>query len=186
MKKYLLMAAATLALAGCTTPDIFNENGTTGSASYKRIKDGNMIATSHKAAENLMTQANYLQDDLRPILITSVANITDLNKSSAFGLMVAEQIGDRFAQYGFPVIDLRTRKDVKVKVQSGEFMLSRDIQKISKKHAAGAVLLGTYAPGKERVYVSTRLVRASDNRILASYDFELPMGPDAKKLLRAK
>lgn len=186
MKKYLLMAMAALSLAGCTTPDVFNENGSKGSVAYKKIEDGNMIATTHMAAENLMTQASYLQNDLRPILITSIVDITDLNKSSAFGLMAAEQVGDRFAQMGFPVIDLRARKDVKVQVRGGEFMLSRDIQLIAKKHAAGAVLLGTYAAGKERVYVSTRLVRAADNRILSSYDFELPMGPDAKKLLKSR
>lgn len=186
MKKYLLVAISALALGGCSTPDIFNENSSQIGGSYAKIKDGNMIATSHKAAENLMEQASYLKNDLRPILITSVANITDLDSSSAFGLMVSEQVGDRFAQFGFPVIDLRTRKDVKVQENNGEYMLSRDIQKISKKHAAGAVLLGTYAVGRERVFVSTRLVRAADNRILSSYDFELPMGPDTRKLVNTK
>lgn len=183
MKTYLLMAVATLMLAGCSTPDIFNENASQGTA-YRKIDDADMIGTTHEVANKLMRQASYLQADLRPILITSIADITDLNTSSAFGLMVAEQVGDRFAQIGFPVIDLRTRKDVKVQVRSGEYMLSRDIQKISKKHAAVAVLLGTYAAGKERVYVSVRLVRADDNRILGSADFDLPMGPDTKKLLR--
>lgn len=181
MKNYLFLAISALAIGGCATPDIFNENA---SSAYVRTKDANMIGTTHKAADNLMTQASYLQDDLKPILITSTANITDLNTTSAFGLMVSEQVGDRFAQFGFPVIDLRTRHNVKVQERSGEYMLSRDIKKISKKHAAGAVLLGTYATGKNRIYVSTRLVRPADNRILASYDFELPMGPDAKKLVK--
>lgn len=183
MKNYLFLAMSALAIGGCATPDIFNENA---SSSYVQTQDGNMIGTTHKAADNMMKQASYLQDDLKPILITSTANITDLNTTSAFGLMVSEQVGDRFAQFGFPVIDLRTRRDVKVQERSGEYMLSRDIQKISKKHAAGAVLLGTYAAGKNRVYVSTRLVRPADNRILASYDFELPMGPDTKKLVKQK
>ncbi|PID65785.1 MAG: hypothetical protein CR977_00470 [Gammaproteobacteria bacterium] len=182
MKNYLLLALSALAIGGCATPDIFNENA--NEATYVKTEDGNMIATTHKAAENLMAQANYLQNDLKPILITSVADITDLSSSSAFGLMVSEQLGDRFAQFGFPVIDLRTRHDVKVQVRNGEYMLSRDIQKISKKHAAGAVLLGTYTAGKNSVYVSTRLVRPSDNRILGSYNFELPIGPDTKKMLK--
>lgn len=182
MKNYLFLAMSALAIGGCATPDIFNERNS--NAAYVQTEDGDMIGTTHKAANNMMAQASYLQDDLKPILITSTANITDLNTTSAFGLMVSEQVGDRFAQMGFPVIDLRTRRDVKVQERSGEYMLSRDIQKISKKHAAGAVLLGTYAAGKNRVYVSTRLVRPVDNRILASYDFELPMGPDVKKLVK--
>lgn len=172
------------AISGCSTPDIFNENKTT--AQYKQIEDADVIGMTHKAAEKLMVQASYLQDDLKPILITSVADITDLDSSSAFGLLVSEQMGDRFAQFGFPVVDLRTRHDVKVREESGEYMLSRDIRRISKEHAAGAALVGTYAVGKDRVYVTTRLVRPADNRILASYDFHLPMGPDAKKLIKAK
>lgn len=185
MKKYLLLAISAAMLGGCSTPDIFNENASS-SASYHHIKDVDMISTSHKAGEGLMAQASYLQDDLKAILITSVADITDLNSSSALGLMISEQVGDRFAQFGFPVVDLRSRHDVKVREKSGEYMLSRDIRKISRDHAAGSALVGTYAVGKQHVYVSTRLVRPSDNRILASYDFELPLGPDTKTLVKKK
>ncbi|MPV86227.1 FlgO family outer membrane protein [Ostreibacterium oceani] len=184
MKKYLLIAISAAMMAGCTTPDIFNENASKGT--YSNVKDPDIIGTSHKAGEGLMSQATYLQNDLKAILITSVADITDLNSSSALGLMVSEQIGNRFAQFGFPVVDLRTRHDVKVREKSGEYMLSRDIQKISKEHAAGAVLVGTYAVGRDHVYVSTRLIRPEDNRILASYDFDLPMGPDVRKMARQK
>lgn len=185
MKKYLLLAATTALLAGCTAPDVFNENGTQG---YNRSvnKDSNMIEKTHKAAESLMSQAAYLKNDLKPVLITSVAKITDLDSTSALGLAVSEQIGNRLSQYGFPVIDLRTRKDIKIRENAGEFMLSRDIMKISKQHSAGAVLVGTYARGTNTVYISTRLIRPEDNRVLASYDFGLPMGPDIQKLVRTK
>ncbi len=185
MEKYLLLAISTALISGCTAPDIFNEKNNQGS-SYEQVEDADMIATSHHAAENLMAQASYLQNDPGAILITSVADITDLDASSALGLMISEQIGNRFAQYNFPVVDIRSRNDVKIRENQGEFMLSRDVLKISQEHAARGVLLGTYAVGKDHVFISTRLVRPSDNRIIASYDFELPMGPDAKKLLKSK
>ncbi len=189
MKKHILLAiTAAIITTGCTTPDIFNENGSRGgySSSYKETKDADLISASHKAGENLMSQASYLQDDHKAILITSMADITDIDSSSALGLIISEQIGNRFAQYGFPVVDLRTRKDIRVRENNGEFIISRDIKKISKSHTAGAALLGTYAVGKNHIYVSTRLVRPEDNRILASYDFDIPMGPDAKALVRSK
>lgn len=185
MKKYLLLAIASAAISGCVAPDIFNEQRSSKSSSSAN-KDTNMIAETHRAADKLTAQASYLQNDLKPILVTSVANITDLDTSSALGLMISEQIGDRISQFGFPVVDLRTRKDIKIREESGEFMLSRDVQKISRQHAAGAVLVGTYAAGRNTVYVSVRLVRPDDNRILASYDFGLPMGPDVSKLVKTR
>lgn len=184
MKKSILLILVAGLTIGCTTPDVFNENR--NQIAYKPIKDGDFLATAHRAGDHLMAHAPYLKNDHRAILITSIADITNLDTSSAFGLMVSEQIGDRFAHYGFPVVDLRTRKDVKVREENGEYMLSRDIRKISKEHAADAALVGTYAVGGEHVYVSTRLVRPQDNRILSSYDFKLPLGPDVRKMLRKR
>ncbi len=185
MKKYLLLTIISSLITACTTPDIFNENSNQ-TVNRTTVKDTNMIAASHRAADSLTTQAAYLKTDLKPVLITSIANITDLNKSSAFGLMISEQIGNRIAQFGFPVVDIRHRKDIKVREKTGEFMLSRDVRKISHQHAAGAVLLGTYATGKDKVFVSVRLVRPEDSRILASDDFTLPMGPNVSKLVRKR
>ncbi len=185
MKKYLLLAIMSSVIAGCAAPDIFNENNNS-QVEKTSVNDANLIEASYTAADKLTAQASYLKTDLKPVLITSIANITNLNTSSAFGLMVSEQIGSRLSQFGFPVVDVRTRKDIKVREKTGEFMLSRDVQKISRQHAAGAVLIGTYAAGKDKVFVSARLVRPDDNRILASYDFSLPMGPDTHKLVRKR
>ncbi len=187
MKKYLLVAMSALALGACSTPDVFNENGSNGyNNNPLSVSDKNMLHATHKAADRLVEQAIYLRNEHRPILITSIADITNVETTSAFGLMVSEQIGDRLVQLDFPIIDLRTRRDVAVRRKSGEFMLSRDIQKISEKHAAVAVLLGTYTAAVNHVYVSTRLVRTSDSRILAGYDFDFPMGPDIRKMARKR
>lgn len=189
MKKILLPMVFSLVLAGCSGPNVFGDvqsGSGYGFGSSKKIKDDNLIKSSHKAADNLMDSASYLKSKLDPVVITSIADITDIDSSSALGLMISEQVGDRFAQHGFPVIDVRQRKDLKVRENTGEFMLSRDVQKISTQHAAGAVLVGTYAVGNNKIYVSTRLVRPADNRILAAHDFELPMGPNTKTLVNTK
>ncbi len=187
MKKVLLVSLLSALVASCSTPDVFNERGTkAGNGKTHHRKDQDLIPSSHNAAEHLMQQASYLKNDLKPIVITSIADITDLDSSSALGLMISEQIADRFVQYGFPVIDVRTRKKIKIRENNGEFLLSRDIRKISKSNSAGSVLLGTYAKGRNHVFISTRLVRPVDNRILSSYDFDLPLGADTKKLVNTR
>jgi hypothetical protein len=53
-------------------------------------------------------------------------------------------------------------------------------------HNAAAVIAGTYAVGRNNVYVSARLIRAADNLIIASHDYALPLGPDTKALLASQ
>jgi len=48
------------------------------------------------------------------------------------------------------------------------------------------VIAGTYAVGRQSVFVNARLIRATDNLVLASYDYVLPLGPDAKALIAAQ
>jgi hypothetical protein len=65
-------------------------------------------------------------------------------------------------------------------------MLSREVQNLSRLHNAAAVIAGTYAVGRNNVYVSARLIRAADNLIIASHDYALPLGPDTKALLASQ
>jgi TolB-like protein len=46
------------------------------------------------------------------------------------------------------------------------------------------VLVGTYAAGDDNVFVTAKLIRASDSVILASHDYVLPYTRDMRMLLR--
>ena len=65
----------------------------------------------------------------------------------------------------------------------GEFVLSRALRDISQKQDAQAVIAGVYAVARDGVYITLRMVRASDSAVLASYDYRLPLGPDTASLL---
>ena len=47
------------------------------------------------------------------------------------------------------------------------------------------VLVGTYSPASNDTYVSLKLVRTEDNRIIRGYDYARPMERDVKRLLGA-
>ena len=68
-------------------------------------------------------------------------------------------------------------------VKEGEFLLSRALKDLSLEHDAQAAIVGTYAVGENNVYVTTKVIRASDSVVLASQDFVLPLGPDVRKLV---
>ena len=97
--------------------------------------------------------------------------------------MIGEQIGSRFAQQKFTVIEIKMRNNIFVAEGAGEFALSRSVREISQSHNAAAVIAGTYAVGRQSVFVNARLIRATDNQVLASYDYVLPLGPDVRALV---
>lgn len=150
------------------------------------IQDANLIDQSYRAADALLMRAPWLRERREPLLSATFVDINNLEMSSGLGRVIGEQLGSRFAQQGFTVIEIKMRNNIFVKEGSGEFALSRSIKEISQSHNAAAVIAGTYAVGRQSVFVNARLIRATDNLVLASYDYVLPLGPDAKALIAAQ
>jgi len=158
------------------------------------IKDEDLVSASYSAAKSLLREAErHDKRDTkwvnlhrhRPIIVASFVDIDDLQNSSSFGRIVAEQMGSYIAQQGHKVIEMKLRNNVFIQQMTGELLLSRELRNISFQHDAYAVLVGTYAESKRIVYVSAKLIRAEDSVILASHDYSMPVGTDTKRLLRA-
>ena len=147
------------------------------------IRDADLIEKNYGAGDALLMKASWLKDRREPLLAATFVDINNLEVSSGLGRVIGEQLGSRFAQQGFTVIEIKMRNNIFVREGSGEFALSRSVKEISQSHNAAAVIAGTYAVGRQSVFVNARLIRATDNLVLASYDYVLPMGPDAKALL---
>ncbi len=164
--------------------------------SYIMRMDRDLVRASYSAADLLLKGVKDIRSlkprhngiyTRQPFLVASFVNIDDLQQSSTFGRIVAEQIGSRIAQKGYKVIELKLRtSSVFVQQHTGELLLSRELREISLQHDAYAVVVGTYAASKEIVYVTAKLVRTEDNVILSSSDYSLPVGSDTKYLLRKR
>lgn len=155
------------------------------------VKDISLVDSSYEAADKLIKAVErnkLLSYDLsphKPVIVASFVNIDNVSDSSRFGRMVAEQIGSRFAQKGYQIIELKLRTNtIFIERERGEFMLSREVHEISLEHDAQAVIVGTYAEAAEIVYVTAKLIRASDGVILASHDYEMPLGVNTKSMMR--
>ncbi len=185
-----LSALALLAslAGGCASESSVNWSNCNWWSSSARpaVQDADLILASYYAADGMLAQAPWLRDGKQPLLTATFVNVNALDSSSALGRIVAEQIASRFAQQGFTMIELKLRNNIFVREGSGEFILSRNVQDISRSHNVAAVVAGTYAVGKTSVYVSARLIRATDNLILAGYDYSLPLGPDTRALVAAQ
>lgn len=193
MRGRSLLSVGSLALlaalaGGCASnPGVrWQECNWWSSASRPAIQDSDLVLESYKAADGMLAQATWLRNGNQPLLAATFVDVNALDSSSALGRIIGEQFASRFAQQAFTVIELKLRNDIFVKEGGGEFLLSRSVQDISRSHNVAAVIAGTYAVGRNSVYVSARLIRAADNLILAGYDYSLPLGPDTRALVASQ
>jgi TolB-like protein len=156
----------------------------TGCTGKRIVPDVNLISINYIAAEQLLASSGSLLSKSQPVLITSFVNIDDLTRTSTFGRITSEQIGSKLSQNGYSVIEMKLRNSVFIKEQSGEFILSRELKSLSTLHDAQAVLVGTYAIASSSIYVTAKLIQTANGIVLSSYDYVLPMGADAKVLLK--
>lgn len=140
-------------------------------------------SANYRAADSLLKKLPVKLAKDSPILVASFVNIDDLDDSSTFGRVISEQFASRFNQKGYATIELKLRTTVFIKEGSGEFLLSRELEEISIKHRAQAVVVGTYAVASKKIYLTARVVNVSDGRVLSSYDYSIPISRDVFKML---
>lgn len=160
-------------LAGCAGP-------------YARDWDaasGSLIAANYHATDALAAAARPQLDADRPIIVATVVDIDDLERSSTLGRYVSESVSARFTQNGFRMIELKFQNAVYMKTGEGELMLTRQIREIARSHQAQAVVVGTYSRALSAVLVNLKVVRPESNIVIAAQDYALPMSRDVCVLI---
>jgi len=165
-------------------------NGCSGSdrpvrpMSYEEAANSELIAANYKAANALITQARLSLAIDQPVIIATVVNINQLETSSAFGRLISEHISAKFSQSGFKMIEMKARKNVYMKRNEGELLLTREIKDIAAEHNAQAVVVGLYAVSTDVVFVNVKVLHPSGNQVLAAYDYAVPLDNNNRALLQ--
>ena len=179
-----LVAACGIVLSGCA--GLGGSVNPQQSAGHPAMVNGDpdLVSTSYWAADSLIENAKPVVMSTGSVLVASLVDIDDLDQSSTLGRLVAEQIGSRLGQLGYTVKELKLRSRVLVRQGDGQFVLSRNVRDISAKADAQLVVAGTYAIGKDTIYLNLRLIRADDGLIMSSFDYRLGLGPNMASLVR--
>lgn len=180
---YALTLAAALGLAGCasqpTTPAAASSGPT-----YTAAAANPFIASSREAVNALVQGFDMRQVGQAPVLVATVVNINDLKHSAPLGRTLGELYASQLAHNGFNVTEMKLRGNVYVREGTGELLLSREIRDIAAQHNAALVLVGTYSPANQYTYISMKLVRTADNRIVRSHDYAIPNDRDVQRMLK--
>jgi hypothetical protein len=172
------LAAAAL-LAGCVT------TGTPvrTDPSYQEAANNQFIVSSRDAVAKLTAGFDLGAAGSGPVLVATVVNVNDLSRSAPLGRTLSEQYASHMAATGFNVKEIKLRGDVFVREGAGELLLSRELKDIARSHNASLVLVGTYSPAANFTFVSLKLVRTEDSRIIRGHDYALPNDRDVQRLL---
>lgn len=174
-------AAILIALAGCA-----GGGGPEPAVGSLPVAAGAMpLRANHGAADALIRGLPAMPELQQPILVASLVDVNRLDRSSGFGRIASEQIGARLANAGLPVSEIKLRDGLLVQEGRGELMLSRDIRDLAGTRSAQAVVVGTYAVGRDSVFVNVRMVGAADGRVLSAHDYVVPITADVAALLNS-
>lgn len=171
------LAAAAL-LAGCA-----NNAPTRTDPTYQEAANSQFLASSRDAVAKLTAGFDLSAAGNGPVLVATVVNVNDLSRSAPLGRTLSEQYASHMAASGFNVKEIKLRGDVFVREGAGELLLSREIKDIARNHNASLVLVGTYSAAANFTYVSLKLVRTEDSRIIRGHDYALPNDRDVQRLL---
>ena len=168
-----------LVVSGCASTNVHTPTD-------RHALTADLVTASYIIADTL--QKN-LSQPLRPedtLIVASFVDVNNLQQSSPAGRIIAEQVGSRFAQKGMKVVELKLRSgSVYMAERKGEFLLSRELQEVVRRHEPAAVIVGVYAEGFDKLYVSSRLIRSVDNVVISSADIGIPMSPYEMEMMVA-
>jgi TolB-like protein len=161
---------ATVALMGCVMPG----------PTYEEAAYSELIASNYHAADQLLGGAGL--DQATAVVATDVVRLDEPMRSSSLGRLISEHVASRFAQYGIPVIAMRLPTDLLLQT-GGSPILSKEARDMTASLNAQAVVVGTYAPAQNYVYVTIKLVRSADNIVLSAHNYALPLDGNIAELL---
>lgn len=185
IKLLTLLSVAVIATYGCAgqpTKALITDTQVQG----YRYTLSDLIKSNYQAADSLVRNSNGKLLNQPPILSTTLLNIDNLEESSSFGRLVAEQISARLSNSSYNMIEMKMQNHVYMKNNVGELMLTRKISEIASTNNAHAIIVGTYFVGKEHISVNLKAVRPLTNEVISAHDYLVPVNEFTAPLIGFK
>ena len=136
--------------------------------------------------ENLARQLEYNhRQRLRgeQVIMTALVPLDSLDAPSDFGLVMSEALATQLFHRGVEVVETRKAHSLMVVNEKGEFILSRNGEKIARDQQASAIIAGTYSLTPQTVIVNVRLLGAVGNEVRSVAGIEIQRSPAINALL---
>lgn len=148
--------------------------------------EADLVRVSYALADALVAELRKNHAPLgqsQPILVATFVNRSNLDFSSEMGLLMADHVSSRMTQHEYTILEPKLRKEFSIRKDHGEFMLSRDIDKLFLENKAYAAVVGSYTESRNFLDFTVKIVEIKTRHALASADLRLPLGNNARDLL---
>jgi TolB-like protein len=173
LRHAIYVGLLSLVLIGCVhdpqTPA--TSSVTFGSSPFTR---GDLGSLTYRAVDLMLNSAPEVTAST-PLIVASISDAENMDRSSALGNIVADMIRTRIVQDGRTASEFRLRNSIAFSKGRGDFMLSRNRHALMPAPSASAVVTGTYAVDTDSLYVSLKLVSTADSRIISAADYVVPL-----------
>ncbi|MBU0481889.1 MAG: hypothetical protein KKG47_12390 [Proteobacteria bacterium] len=161
--------------------------GARGSRGRERKEGGSLEGGLPVQVAELVARllANSREDftDEYVLAVSTFVNLNDLYVTSSLGRFLAEQLVAELQSRGAEVVEIRKTPAIMIRQREGEYGLSRDMDELSFVQGAQGVVTGTYAVSGDRIFLNARVLRNSDNLILASASLALEIDREIRYML---
>ncbi|MBF0139829.1 MAG: hypothetical protein HQL74_06065 [Magnetococcales bacterium] len=145
-----------------------------------------LIRMSHAVTDALVAELRKNHPSFhrrKPILVASFVDRISLDSSSELGILISDHVSSRFTQQGFRIVEPKLRENLAIRKEKGDFILSRDVEKLAQENKAYAVVVGTYTETRDLLDFTAKLIQIVDRQVLASVDAKIPLGTTTRDLL---
>lgn len=118
-------------------------------------------------ANRLFASSRLQQVPIDSIALTSFVDLHAFDNTSHFGRTLSEAFFDELYIRGFNVSDFRGQETITIN-ENGEYLLTRDIQKLNKEITSDHALIGTYTLFEKKVLINVRIVDIMSGKVVAS------------------
>ncbi len=164
----LVFCLIPLILAGCDT------------ARFTGQPRQELSETTYAATDRLAQQAKGTVTVNTPLQVGALTDIENPGEETAFGQMLARQVGARFVQLGYSVTEGGAAPLPAMAPAAGAYPAD---QSMGYGMTGPAQISGQYALAKKEALINLRLIDSS-GRVVAAYDYSVPMTTDIKQLAR--
>ncbi len=150
------------------------------------------VASSQTAAGRFNSQMIFMADQIErnvdrkslenTFIVTSFTNLNKLSETTPFGRLVAENLIHELQVRKWKVFEVRLTRDVIIN-ETGEFSLSRDIQKLKSMYKVGGIVTGTYSVVNGHVIVNARVIDIDSGLVASSAQAHMPTNWFTESLL---